>query len=557
MNIEEIEELCKKLISGWRRPTDLRSSIEQWEALNLDLSKSDQIKLFSCLVDNDNVFRWLFLISDKLPALASTEKEFISLLEKISIKVKGDLAQGPFIRGFIELGSSDPDVGLALYNAIIETKNEQLIFHAGLILGGVGKKKFDEVFEIVREGVSKGSSSVKATCIRALRVIFEKEEKLKREGEIFEILRLASDSQEEVVVRAEVANSYVDFNKFRPQECNEQLITLAKQGDSNLRFIIANRLWLDDLTEKETEINILTICAQDENAYTLGRVADALAKKGKDFPEESLEIIKNWLKRQKYFQIHDLDYCLQEIGKGNLATYIEIVESWIELETDPAIQFHIPDVLTQLSSTNLSQLLEYLSRWADTKGKSFKEVIVRTLNRILTNVSWKPSEEIIDRSFSLMKKLAADEELRECIGTNFVEIFGGRPRFTDVKKVVNIIESWANDTDWKIRRASIAALEVLAEDKVDSEETVRMLVSEKTKETKIVGIKIRKVELFEGAESYKLLQKLALDENATISEEAREALQMVDKRLQEKEMRIKEGEYAIKEKPDQIVDKES
>jgi len=550
MDEEEIESLCKKLITTWKWPGDLKTSLEQWTALGLDLNQEDQIKLFSCLVDNDNVFRWVFLISDKLPTLASTRKEFINLIEKIAIKVKADLAQGPFIRGFIEIGSSNPDIGLSLYNTITQTRNEYLTFHAGLILGGVGKKKFDDAFKTIKKGIVEGTPSIKSTCIRALRVIFEKEDLLKEEDTIFEILKSASDPQEDFSVRAEAANSYVDFNRFRPLECDEQLFNLAKQEDSNLRFVIANRLWLDNLVNKETEINILAMCAQDENKDTLGRVAYALASKGKGYPEKSLEIIKNWLKRKKYFQIKELDYCLQEIGKGNLPKCIEIVESWIELEKDPIFQFHIPDVLTELSSSNLAQLLEYLSKWSDTMGKSFKKVIIRTINKIVTKISGKPSEEIIDRSFSLMKKLAADEELLEYISANFVEIFGARPRFTDVKKVVSIAESWANDSDWNIRRASITALRVLAEDKIDSEETLRMLVNEKTKETKIDRIKIRKVELFEGVESYKLLQKLATDENATVRDEAKGALQVVEKRLQEKEMRIKEGEYAVKEKSD-------
>lgn len=77
--------------------------LKTWYPVKRDLTVDDQVTLLTRLVEKDYVFRWLKLISHLLPDLFSKDYSFVTLLETIIDKIKGDMAQGDFIRSLIKL----------------------------------------------------------------------------------------------------------------------------------------------------------------------------------------------------------------------------------------------------------------------------------------------------------------------------------------------------------------------------------------------------------------------------------------------------------------------
>lgn len=397
---EVLNNLVKQKIGHWE-PDEVEEYLSHQE---FEFDENLILRLLECLVEDD-IWKWLKYIGYKLPEVASTEERFIELVEKIAGKVRGDMAQGPFIGALIDIGLTNPKLGFALFQKM--TGKEGLIFYSSFPLGGAGRTDFEKAFHFIKEGTKSSNSELKAASIRALRVIFEKEEKPKKSAEIFEILKNASNKEENIVVRNEVANAYIDFNKFDPKECTDNLIRLANQGDSSIRLNLAYSLQTAKLVHGEDVIKILKICSEDDDERVLKRVSIALAFNGKEYPEDTLEIVKNWVKRGKYFDVSEIEYCLQEIGKGYLDRCIKVVEDWIENEKDERFQFFIPIILKEMCSSNYGQLMGSVRIWSQRDGM-FQKMAIKTIRAVLTEIFPPKTEnkDLVDSSFSILEEMA-------------------------------------------------------------------------------------------------------------------------------------------------------
>jgi len=373
-------------------------------------------------------------------------------------------------------------------------------------------------------------------CLRALRVAFEDAENLELSDDIFQILERSLEV-EDLSVRREVVHAYLDFDKFNPEICEKRLLEIAQKGDSLVRFTIVDRLWFLDLKDRSKEVTILKFCSMDDDLNVLGGIARILSRKGKTFINDSLQILYGWLKRSKYHDIPALDYSLHELGKNILPHCLKTVERWIEFEDDPVFLLQVSRLLRNLASSNYDELLNNFEAWIVNKGLKFKKVIIETLVDIL--ILGNPSENIIDRSFNIMK-LLKERELQSTLESSLVQLFGMRPSFVKSEKIIQILDEWVSSPDWILRRSIIPALYVVAEYKIDSEETLHMLINRETKETKVAGISSKMIETPEGVKAYEFLEGLTNDENDAVKNLAVGALKDVNRRLKEKEERITE-----------------
>lgn len=400
---EIIDGLLKDKGKIWK-PDQVDAFLKPFE-----ISDKTMIKVLEHLVD-DYIFKWWDFICLKLPQL-TTEEEFIGLLRKIIRRVKGDLAQGPFIRTLIDIGEADPHLGISLYKQMIATKDEDMVSYSSLPLGGAGKRCFGEAYSLVKDGLKSNNAHFRQAAIKTLRIIFENETELKRESEIFEILNSLSSEKEDVIVQNEVLNAYIDFSRFRPDECARHLLAFARRKDSRVRFSLARILWLQDLPSKEDETNILKICAEDEDRNVLSQVSLALSRKGQEFPEKALKIIKDWIKRGKYFDVYEIEYPIREIGKVQLDRCIKEIETWIA-EDNVKLQFFIPIVLKELSSSNYDRLVTYVKTWPS-RNERFWKMAIKTIRAVLTEIFPPGADQksLIDSYFSILEVMARGKKV--------------------------------------------------------------------------------------------------------------------------------------------------
>lgn len=407
---QQIKAVVENLLGAKEK---YRRNIEEIEKLlnSYNIDNKQMIVILSSLAD-DYIFLWLDFISNKLPSLAS-EEGFIELLRKIVYKVKGDMAQGPFIRALIRIGEQDDELGISLYTKMVDDEDTNLVYYSSFPLGGSGRKNFENAFALVIEGTMDSNSNKKAACLRSLRVIFENRTELKETDGIFNLLRKLSED-EDALVQIEVLDAYFDFSQFFYSECIERLKKFAEREDAVIRLRIADLLWLRNLNSKEDEIDLLQICAKDENANVLSRVAVALSEKGREFPEASLRIIKKWILRNKYYDIREIDYCLKRIGELYLDRCLLEVETWVDdREGGEKLQFFVPIVLQELSSQEYEKLLAVLEGWP-LRSKRFWRVTLRTIRKILTELpaGQNTSGAIVGSCFGILIGLANGKGLK-------------------------------------------------------------------------------------------------------------------------------------------------
>ena len=331
MSENKIVKWCETLRSRRDWPKDVDEIEDLWNPVRKDLTVDGQVTLLTCLVEKDYVFRWLKLISHLLPDLFSKDHSFVALLEIIVDKIKGDMAQGDFIRGLIRIGEEYPEKGIELYSFLVDVSNDLTIHYAGLILGGAAKQRFNEVFEIIERDIEKDRVSVKVACLRALRVAFETEGKTEFLNRILDILEKMWEIKD-LSVRTEVIQGYVDFRRYNHEVCEQKLLEIAEVGSSLERLTITNRLWFENLEDQTIEIKILYICSEDNNVSVLNSVATVLSQKGQAFLNDSLEIVRRMLKKGPSYYIRNLEYAVKKLCENNLEVCQTAFEKW---DSDP------------------------------------------------------------------------------------------------------------------------------------------------------------------------------------------------------------------------------
>lgn len=409
MKDQELEEIVNELLK-FRGKVWETEEIDEFLS-NFEISNAEMVYILEFLV-NDYIFKWLDFISFKLPSLVN-EDDFINLLKKIILKIKGDMVQRPFVNALIKIGEEDVDLGSYLYTQMVSEKDNDLIFYSSFPLGGVGRIDFDKAFSIIKKGFTDRNPHIKAACTRALSVIFENESTLRRDLQIFKILDELSSTKEDTVVQVEALFLYLDFTRFRPDHCYKRVITIARRKDSTIRFNLVNFLAFKDAFKGEQEIEILGICADDENRSVLSRIALALSKKGRVFPEKTLRIIKSWIKRGRYFDVYELDYTISEIGKANQKRSIKEVEKWIkESSKDHRLRFHIPKVLERLSSGNYIQLIDFIKTWVSLRDV-YRSVAIQTIKTVLSEIYPLQVERmsVVSACFAILEDMVKENNM--------------------------------------------------------------------------------------------------------------------------------------------------
>lgn len=347
MNLTKVSNWCNTLETSRKYPLTKEEIVDIWKPVQEDLAAEEQISLLICLVKTGSVFRWLYLISYFLPDLFSDSQYVINLTELVIDKIKNDMAQGVFIRSLIDSGEKHPDTALKLYSRLSAVANEVTIHYSGLILGGAARKRFDEIFGIIKNDLQKGSAPVKVACIKALRVAFETENETNFPPEIWDLLEQMSETGEPFL-QSEVINAYIDFDRFNHEKCEQKLVEIATAGDSSARFTISNRLWFSNLADQKKEIELLKLCANDKDSRVLANIARVLARKGQAFLKDSLEITKKILENYKDYNMSEIDYYVEELCKNDVKACLATFDEWSKIEHGTVFQFRVSEIFQKL-----------------------------------------------------------------------------------------------------------------------------------------------------------------------------------------------------------------
>ena len=543
----KVEEIYKSLTVKRIWPLKPSEIDEIWQPIKRQLNSEEQMQLLICLSKESYIFPWLKVISSAIPDFLPIEKSFVELIENVVAKVKNDMAQGDFVNSLIELGKKQPEQAIELYKKLSKNEDRVVIQYSGLILGGAAKTDLKLIFPIAKTDFNEGSYPTQVACIRAIRVGLEGIDFPSFSEEVFGILERAIGQNDEAV-KIEAIQGYIDFDRANPTVSEEALKSVARAGSSTLRLVIIDRLWLTNLQVRENEIQILKLCAQDNDQRVLESIARVLSKKGSTFLADSMEIIRELVK--KPFSIHGtmFDYYLQEFGKDNLASILEGIEQWAKSDKDEEWSFKAAMFLVDFASgENMEELRSALKSWIGSKDQDLQWIAMKTMVELFEKGHF--SREKCEEEFSVLKTLM-DEPIRSELEGELWSLFSGRPLFVDSATVVRIIRDWANDHDWRVRKTILHTLSSLAETRVDAEETLHLLINKETNQSKVAGITTKKIQQSEGVAAYDLLEQLTRDSEKDVKDLAQALLDKVNDRLNEKEAKLDER-ISKQTKPDE------
>ena len=530
---EKIEKYYNDLINNnvWPINDDEIESI--WIDISDNFSDAELITLLKKFSEDGYIFRWLGIIGHSLSKI-SYNNTVLEIVENTIEQIKNDMAQGNFIRSLILIGETNQANGLLLYNSL-QNSSELSIIYSGLVLGGIGKNDYEYMFKRIANDYYISGDYKKASYIKAIRVANEGKDSLLYQDIIIDMIEHIIDS-ENVYVKNEIVHFLFDFNRINKEWSEHKIEYLLNKNDDYFKKSILNKLWIVDLNNIDLEIKILNLTSKEDNNEILEAVARTLASNGKNYLETSFSIIQNWITRKLYYGITNIKYCLNELGKNNYADCIFIVKQWFDeydsLEIRPLI-FALSDVLKNIASYEYLKLMTTLVNWVNEDEIKYGKITIHVIDDIL--VFNNASEEVIDLSFDIFKKLSKNKYFENDLSATFFSLFGSRPLFATPEKIINIITNWSIDTTENARKMIIPALGSLAEYKIDTQETLHMTYNKETSESKIKEITVKKVEHKESVVAYRLLEKLTLDSDDEIQERAKTTLNQVSHRLIKKE----------------------
>src|SRR3989339_2264620 len=109
---------------------------EEYSKIKGDITEENKYVLLD-EINKESIWNYFQLSIEILFDLASDSEKYLEYLDSVFLKVKGDMASGPFFEMLIKVGKEKQEVAIKLYYIIQNKSNNiDLKIISGLILGG-------------------------------------------------------------------------------------------------------------------------------------------------------------------------------------------------------------------------------------------------------------------------------------------------------------------------------------------------------------------------------------------------------------------------------------
>jgi len=356
-----------------------KEQLEFYEQEKEMLSYEDKNKILNELL-NEEIFAYLELISRLLFDLANVTPEYLILLEKISDKIKNDMAQGSFLNTLKEVGYKKEKIALELYKKIIsESKNDYLKIVSGLILGGYSISHEEEFKEMIKEDKSVLEL---VSYLKAILVLYEKNQKLPQE--IIQFLNKIGSSKEQILLR-ELANiSMVLYNKDE-EYFYKKIDSLVTLNNLEINYLIFSRLSYLKVMDKPERFKLIEKVKDSEE-----QVIDEAIQIFMECPEETEKIgdlIIYWINRGLEFKLRNYSWVLEEISKKNPLYLDYFLDNLSKIKNS---YFVLPDILVLLLKNNLSYSMKKIIEFQGAnkiEDRMFYELARKIIGAVYTDYS--------------------------------------------------------------------------------------------------------------------------------------------------------------------------
>ena len=327
---------------------DRRQQLKQWEKVKNELTVETKKQLIRKIID-EGVFGYLDLVSEILFEVASNSEEYVKILEDISISVKNDLAQGPFLSALIKIGKEKAEIGTGLRNRIIKICNDSnLIVLSGLILGGIGIKKEEEVLTLIEQDLDQQNNpSILQSYLKAILIISENKKRFdERDKKI--IAQLFNKNMEQVNI--ELLNySLANYSKNKSY-FYEIIKSLTEEKKDSYKKFLFRRVSYQDILEENKLFELIEL-SKDAEEEVLNEIVLCL----RNHPSQLNAIIDlyfYWINKGLYFKIRNFEWFLEEIMKKDNSILPLFVKSFRKID-EKCSYVVVPDIFQHLVKYNI------------------------------------------------------------------------------------------------------------------------------------------------------------------------------------------------------------
>ncbi len=368
---------------------------------NIELNRQELYELIKYLI-KENIFRFLYVVSNVIQDLASDDEEFIEIIELVIDKIKDDLAQGPFIDSLTAIGKSNPRLAMKIASKLLESSSPEC---SSFLIGGAFHELVEESNALITESLHSENPRQQVAAIKALRIAYKDSEMSDKE-KIFTIFEQTSKS-DFMKVKLESMEAFLDFYD-KDVEKSKKIIENLARGHTECKFRLAYRIWIRSPFDEETDLHFLEICSQESDINVKRNVLFALACFVKKYPNKVLEILAKYTIRDGY-DFEDMGYVLGELGKTNAASALTIILDWIRTEHNSRLSFHIPIMIKDLvSKTDKKAILEPAFRLINSDPKFVNKGLDILLEVISETYGKDTDPELTSKLFDFLANLAKD-----------------------------------------------------------------------------------------------------------------------------------------------------
>src|SRR3989339_29019 len=322
---------------------------EEYSKIKGDITEENKYVLLD-EINKESIWNYFQLSIEILFDLASDSEKYLEYLDSVFLKVKGDMASGPFFEMLIKVGKEKQEVAIKLYYIIQNKSNNiDLKIISGLILGGYSFYNEGLLKDLIKRNLEYPT---KNTILKAILVKYEKEI---LPTEVKECLNKTMLSHDERIL-TELMNLYLSFYKNEKSYFYEKIKSLAER-----KIISVNRLlfWktIGIKLDKEHILELIELYKNSEETIINDMMYPLI-----DYPDEIEKISKlfiYWINKDLEFKVQHFDWAIQELVKKNEKFIDYFLDNFEKVKTEKLdYKYIFPRIFEKMASQNV----EFASR---------------------------------------------------------------------------------------------------------------------------------------------------------------------------------------------------
>ncbi len=301
-----IEELKNKLKEKYFK---FEEQIEIYKNYSNRLTEDEKYKLINEFLEGRDFWGYFQLETQITYELAENSEKYTELLDKISNKVKGDLASGPFFTMLIDIGKEKPEIALNIHKKLIDgSKDNNLKIIAGFILGGYSQKNEEKLKEYMKIDIKYPLTN------SVLKAILVKYEKIELTKEVYNYLDKISKCENQDILREYASICLIFYGKDEAY-FYDKILHLVKLQNKDISYLIFDRLTYPDILDQKKVFELISHSINSDD-FVIDKIIEALRK----YPSEVQQIsdwLIYWLNRGLELKLRHFDWVLEELVKKN------------------------------------------------------------------------------------------------------------------------------------------------------------------------------------------------------------------------------------------------